>query len=185
MEASMKKLVVLAMLGVLGLAATAQAEPDYVPAPPPPPPPKPHQHSPSPHYTPSKPHHAPPTHSHRCVPHNVGYRAGGTLVSAALTPAGHHRYSGPLVVDLTRANHRAPVGEMSLALTMVRVGFHHGVDPASPAAGSRVKLHGKITALRRRCPSAGFTPTVTVRKVDIWTPRHHHGSAGASRPHRG
>lgn len=159
----MKKVTILGALALLASVASAQAAPNYVPAPPP---------KPKPHH-PSKPHHpAAPTKTHRCQPHRVGYNATGTLVSAALTPEGHRRYSGTLVVDVTKANHRAPKGEETFTLNGARVVFHHGVDSAAPAPGSRVKLHGKTTALAKRCPSEGFTPTVTLRKVDIAQPRH-------------
>jgi hypothetical protein len=45
--------------------------------------------------------------------------------------------------------------------------FHHGVSATAPAAGSRVGLHGKITELPKGCSTTGFSPTVTVRDVDI------------------
>jgi hypothetical protein len=35
-----------------------------------------------------------------------------------------------------------------------------------------VKLHGKITQLPKKCPSGGFTPTITIKKVDIRQPKH-------------
>ena len=137
----MKKITTLATLGLLTLAVTAQAAPKYTPAPPP--------------------------GSHRCQPHNVGYSASGVLVSASLSAEGHHRYSGTLEVKLSKANHGAPTGDQTFTLAAAKVFFHHGVDPTSPAAGSRVKLHGKITKLAKHCPTEGFTPTVTVKKVDI------------------
>lgn len=108
---------------------------------------------------------------HKCQPHAVGYKATGTLVSEALTPDGKGRYSGTIEVDVARANHHAPTGDQTFALTGARVKFHHGVDPLTPAPGSRVKLHGKITKLSKHCPSEGFTPTITVKKVDIWQPK--------------
>jgi hypothetical protein len=36
-----------------------------------------------------------------------------------------------------------------------------------PAVGSRVGLHGKITALPKHCSTVGFTPTITIKRVDI------------------
>jgi hypothetical protein len=145
----MKKIAALAALSLLALAVPAQGAP----------------HSKSP----------PPPGSHRCAPHNTGYNATGTLVSASLTPEEHNRYGGTLEVDLARANHRAPTGDQTFTLSAARVRFHRGVDSTSPAAGSRVKLHGKVTALAKRCPSEGFTPTVTVGKVDISTAAHRKG----------
>lgn len=144
----MKKITTLATLGLLALAVTAQAAPKYTPAAP---------------------------HSHRCQPHNVGYSASGVLVSASLTAEEHHRYSGTLEVKLAKANHGAPTGDQTFTLAAAKVFFHHGVDPASPAAGSRVKLHGKITKLAKHCPTEGFTPTITVKKVDIRKAGHSKG----------
>jgi hypothetical protein len=137
----MKKITALATLGLLALAVSAQAAPKYTPAPPP--------------------------NSRHCQPHNAGYNASGVLVGASLTAEEHHRYSGTLEVELAKANHRAPTGDQTFTLAAAKVKFHHGVDPLSPAAGSGVKLHGKITKLAKRCPTEGFTPTITVKKVDI------------------
>ena len=142
----MKKITTLATLGLLTLAVTAQAAPKYTPAPPP--------------------------GSHRCLPHKVGYNASGALVSTSLTAEGHHRYSGTLEVKLAKSNHGAPSGDQAFTLAGAKVVFHHGVDPTSPAAGSRVKLHGKITKLAKHCPTEGFTPTITVKKVDIRQAKH-------------
>ncbi len=145
----MKKTAIFGMLASLALVVSAQAAPKYLPAPPP--------------------------GAHRCQPHSVGYSASGTLVNSSLSPEGHHRYSGTLEVNLAKANHRAPTGDQTFTLTTARVKFHHGVDPTSPAAGSRVKLHGKITKLAKHCPTEGFTPTITVKKVDISRARPHKG----------
>ncbi|HMJ74248.1 MAG TPA: hypothetical protein VK471_12910 [Solirubrobacterales bacterium] len=145
----MKKITVLATLGLLALVVSAQAAPTYTPAPPP--------------------------DSHHCLPHSVGYNSSSTLVSASLTAEGHHRYSGTLEVKLAKANHGAPTGAQTFTLAAAKVKFHHGVDPVSPAAGSRVKLHGKITKLAKHCPTEGFTPTITVKKVDISRAGHHKG----------
>jgi hypothetical protein len=143
----MKKITILATLGLLSLAVTAQAAPKYTPA-------------------------SPPPNSHRCLPHSVGYNASGALVSASLTAEEHHRYSGTLEVNLSRASHGAATGDQAFTLAAAKVFFHHGVDPTAPAAGSRVKLHGKITKLAKHCPTEGFTPTITVKKVDIRQAKH-------------
>jgi hypothetical protein len=155
----MKKIAVLGVLGLLALVVPAQAA-HYSPAPPTPPAPHPPAH---------------PTTPHKCTPHNAGYYASGTLVKAALTPAGHGRYSGTLEVNIARANHHASTGDQTFTLAGAKVKFHHGVDPTAPAPGSRVKLHGKVTKLSKHCPTAGFTPTITVKKVDIAQPKHRKG----------
>jgi hypothetical protein len=122
--------------------------------------------------TPSKHSHTRPPRSHRCVPHSVGYNAVGALISAALTAGPHGRFSGTLEVNVAKGNHHAPTGVQTLTLTGARVKFHHGVDPTVPAPGSRVKLHGKITKLSKHCPAEGFTPRITVKKVDIRRVKH-------------
>lgn len=107
----------------------------------------------------------------RCTPRAVGFNASGKLVSAALTPGAPRRFDGTLVVDVKRANHGAPKGEQTYTLANARVRFRRGVDPAAPAAGSRVNLHGTITRLAKRCPAGDFTPTVTVRNAEIAAPK--------------
>lgn len=161
----MKKIAILGVLGALAFAVPAQATTEYTPAPSPPP------HKPKPHHDPKGPHG--PKGPHKCQPHSVGYNASGTLVSAALTPADRGRFDGTIEVDLSKANHRAPTGAQTFTLVSARVRFHHGVAPASPATGSRVRLHGRITQLSKHCSQEGFTPTVTIKKVDIHQPPKH------------
>lgn len=120
-------------------------------------------------------HHAPynikPKHPKpypiSCTTENEGYYATGSLISASLTPVSHHRYSGTISVTVLRTNHRAPSAAQTYTLSNARVYFHHGVNRTAPAAGSRVQLTGKITELRKHCTMAGFTPTITIHKVDI------------------
>jgi hypothetical protein len=147
----MKKIFVLGILGLLALVVPAQAAPSYAPEPP--------AHS----------------HSHRCKPHSIGYNATGTLVSSSLSAEGKGRYSGTLVIDLSRVNHRNASGEQTFTLSAARVVFHHGIDPTAPAPGSRVKLHGKITKLNKHCSTEGFTPTITIKKADISQANTHKG----------
>ena len=116
---------------------------------------------------PDKPKHQP--NPHKCVAHSEGYNATGSLVKATLTKLADGRYSGTIEVNVTRANHKAATGDQTFTLTDARVRFHKGVDATSPAAGSRVGLHGKITQLPHGCSTNGFTPAITVRNVDIRT----------------
>jgi hypothetical protein len=103
-----------------------------------------------------------------CVPNTVGFRASGVLITASLAAEGKGRYHGLLKVNVAKANHHAPTGEQPYTLTNVRVEFHHGVNAVAPAPGSLVKLSGNITELpNKHCSTAGFTPTVTIKKVDI------------------
>jgi hypothetical protein len=149
----MRGIAVLTVVGVVGLAGVAQADKP------------PHPGHPG---HPSHPGHAAKPDPKSCSARNVGYNASGTLVAASLTPAaGHHRYNGTIDVTITRANHRSASGDQKFTLTDARVFFHHGVMATAPAAGSRVGLHGKITELPRGCATTGFSPTVTVRSVDI------------------
>ena len=107
-----------------------------------------------------------------CVPKNVGYSARGVLVSSELTQTagadttkrGDDRYSGNVVVDVAKANHKAPTGEQSFTLTDARAKFHPRNDMVV-GAGDRVKLKGKVTTGGKKCADAD--PVVTVRKVDF------------------
>ncbi len=106
--------------------------------------------------------------SKSCTARNEGYNASGTLTSATLTPATKKdHYDGALTVDVTRANHKAVTGTQAFTLTNARVRFGKGVSSTAPAAGSKVRLHGKITVLPHGCTSAGFTATITIRQVVI------------------
>jgi hypothetical protein len=111
---------------------------------------------------------------YQCVPKNVGFNAKGKLVSSDLTQTAgadtarrsDDRFSGDLVVNVTRANHGAPTGEQTYTLNNTRVRLHPH-SATAPAAGDRVKLTAKRTRLRKGCDTTGFESTVTVKKVDI------------------
>lgn len=116
------------------------------------------------------------TTSHKCKPHAVGFNAYGTLESQTLTQTkgadtarrGDDRYSGTVTVTVKRANHGAPTGSQTYTLDNGRVHFYdanHDGTADQPTAGDRVKVHGKITKLARKCDSSGFTSTVTARSV--------------------
>ena len=109
-----------------------------------------------------------PPNQHKCVARSVGYNASGTIVSANLTKLSDGRYSGPITVNVTRANHHGATGSQTFTLTDARVNFHHGVDPAN-RDGDRAGLHGKVMRLPHGCPTGGFTPTVTIKKLDVRT----------------
>lgn len=111
-----------------------------------------------------------------CTPQSKGFNAAGTLVEQSLTQTagadtaerGDDRYSGTVVVNVRKANHRAPEGTQTYTLENARAKFHdadRNGEADAPKAGDRVKLHGRITTLRKKCDATGFTPTVTVRKV--------------------
>ena len=114
--------------------------------------------------------------SQKCKPHAVGFNAYGTLESQTLTQTkgadtarrGDDRYSGTITVTVKRANHGAPTGSQTYTLDNSRVKFYdanHDGTADQPKAGDRVKVHGKITKLGKKCDQSGFTPTTTVRTV--------------------
>jgi hypothetical protein len=118
------------------------------------------------------------TKSHKCKPHAVGFNAYGTLESQTLTQTkgadtarrGDDRYSGTVTVTVKRANHGAPTGSQTYTLDNGRVKFYDANKDGSadqPKAGDRVKVHGKITKLGKKCDQSGFTPTITVRSVQF------------------
>lgn len=108
-----------------------------------------------------------------CVPASVGFKASGTLVSAAVTQSAgadtttrsDDRYSGEITVDVKKANHKGLTGEQAYTLTDARMKFHPRND-TDIAAGDRVKLSGKVTKLGKKCAD-GASITVTVKKVDV------------------
>jgi hypothetical protein len=121
-----------------------------------------------------------------CQPHRVAYIAAGTLVShsltqtagAATTKRSDDRYSGDVTVNVTKTNRHAKTGVQTYTLTNAKVKFHvpdrtndgkRNLDDLR--AGDRVKLHGKITRLNRRCDQTGFTPQVTIRQVEFKAPK--------------
>jgi hypothetical protein len=156
----MKKIPIYAGLAALALAVPAQA----------------HEHPGETH----KQHRA--GKQQTCSPHAVGYNARGTLVSSSLTQSAgaatperrDDRYSGTVTVNVTKANHKAPTGEQTFTLDNAKVKFadadHNGVAD-EPKAGDRIKLHGKVTRLKRKCDQTGFTPEVTVRMVQFKAPK--------------
>ena len=127
---------------------------------------------------PASAHDSKPAKAKSCTPHKIGYNASGTLVSQALTQSrgadtaerGDDRYSGTLTVNVRKANHRAPRGEQTYTVENARVKFYDADRnniPDVPKAGDRVKLHGKITTLRKKCDRTGFTATVTLKKIQF------------------
>jgi hypothetical protein len=172
----MRKLAAFATVAALCVVGSAQAHKTKPPSSPTPTPPT----SPAPakehgHKVPTGPTQPSTPVPTECVAHSEGFKASGTLVSAALTVQPNGRYNGTLQVTVTKANHHhhAPTSEtVTYTLTNARVKFHHGVSAAAPAAGSRVKLGGKITELPGGCSTTGFTPTVTIAKADIKAAKH-------------
>ena len=121
---------------------------------------------------------AKPGKSHKCTPHAVAYKAAGTLESQALTQTAgadtakrsDDRYSGTLTVDVKRANHHGATGSQTYTVDNGRVHFYdanHDHTADVPKAGDRVQVKGRITRLGKKCDASGFTPTVTIRRVEF------------------
>jgi hypothetical protein len=121
---------------------------------------------------------AKPGKSHKCTPHAVGYAAAGTLESQSLAQTkgadtakrSDDRYSGTLTVDVKRANHHGATGSQDYTVEDARVRFYdadHDGTADAPKAGDRVKVKGRITRLGKKCDASDFTPTITVRKVEL------------------
>jgi hypothetical protein len=117
-----------------------------------------------------------PTTPAKCKTHSVGYNARGTLVSQTLTQTAglgnatksDDRWSGNITVTIKKANHK--VTTTSFDVTNIKVRFYDAAHDGTadvPAAGDRVGLHGKVTKLGKKCDQTGFTPTVTLKKVDF------------------
>jgi hypothetical protein len=141
------RLAALAAAGTLAVVAPAAATPTH----------------------PSHPTHPsqPPT-SHRCAGHNVAYVASGQFVSWTATRNGDGTWSGTIIVHVTRSNHHAAAakgGDVTYTLSNTKVTFGHGANP--PAAGDPVHVRGKISELAKKCAQTGFTPTITVQKLNI------------------
>jgi len=119
-----------------------------------------------------------PTVSHKCKPHSVGYVASGTLSAPATltqtagagTPAdaSDDRYSGTLSVTVTKANKHARGATNPVSVTVSDIRLGEGVL-TSPAAGTAVKLIGKITKATKKCDQAA-AGVVTVRKAMLTAP---------------
>ena len=129
---------------------------------------------------PAKPQASTHGQSHKCKPHNVGFIASGTLVTYGLTQSAGQdtpndtsddRYSGTLAANITHTNHHAKgvSGSQTVTLTNVRVTSGDGVAQP-PAAGTRVKLIGKVTAVSKKCTDKSAAGTVTYRKVVFTAP---------------
>jgi hypothetical protein len=115
----------------------------------------------------------PPSMSHNCKSHAVGYVVSGTLAAPATltqtrgadTPAdtSDDRYSGTLSITVTRASHHAKGATQPQTFEVASIRLGKGVT-ATPAAGTKVQVIGKITKISKRCDQAG-AGVVTARKA--------------------
>lgn len=114
--------------------------------------------------------------SHKCMPHNVGYVASGTLgTKDTLEKNADGTYSGEVEVEVTHTNHHASADNGKTVVYSVKnVHVTFGLEDVNKdgsvglddlAKGDRVHVIGKITALAKKCDSSGFTATTTIRKL--------------------
>jgi hypothetical protein len=107
----------------------------------------------------------------QCVAHSVAYEGAGKLtVAGSLSANADGTYNGTLTVMVANVNKHAKADKgttRAYTLSNAHVTFGHGVDKTAPAAGSRANLKGTITTEPKRC--TGFTPTVTITKVELHT----------------
>ena len=121
---------------------------------------------------PAHPSHPPrpsqPSTSHKCAGHKVAYVASGKFVSWAAAQNGGGTWTGTITVHVMRSNHHAAGAkgtDVTYTLSNTKVGF--GNDANLPTAGDPVHVIGKISELGKKCIQSGFTPTITVHKVNI------------------
>jgi len=113
-----------------------------------------------------------PAKSHKCTPHEVAYTASGTFVSWAATQANPGRFTGTITVHVNKANHHAAGAkgnDVTYTLANTRVRFAEGANP--PLACDRVNVIGKISEVATKCTDQSGAGVITVRKVDIRTPK--------------
>lgn len=119
--------------------------------------------------------------SHKCMAHNVGYVAGGTLgTTETLTKdEGAETYSGMVEVEVTHTNHHAAADKgTTVTYTVSKVHVVFGLQDTNKdgsvglddlAKGDRVHVIGKITAVAPKCKGE-FTPTKTIRRIVFHAP---------------
>jgi hypothetical protein len=121
-----------------------------------------------------------PEGSHKCKPHKVGYVASGTLVIQTLTLNTDGTYSGTVEVEVKHTNHHAKKdNNTTKKYEVVKVHVTFGLADTNKdgsvglddlTKGDRVKLIGQITVLAKKCSTAGFTSTTTIRHLVFHAP---------------
>jgi hypothetical protein len=121
-----------------------------------------------------------PKTSHRCAAHKVAYVASGVLAAPATltqakgadTPAdtADDRYTGTLSVTVTRANRHGKGVATPVTVQANDIRLHDGVT-ATPAAGTGVRLIGKITKVSKQCSDQSVAGAVTIRKATLQPPK--------------
>jgi hypothetical protein len=115
----------------------------------------------------------------RCKTLKKAYVASGVVEAAALTKNADGTYDGTLTVAVAKTNrhgkdHKGTSQTYTLDDARVSLPDADGngtVDAADALPGQTAKVIGKITVPRKKhCDTAGFTATVTVRKVTLRAP---------------
>lgn len=146
----------------------------------------------------SEQHARSPSRSHRCTPHGIAYVAAGTLRSQTLVLDGSGEpgptvatasadrpakptYSGDVTIAVTRTNRHARADKgttktytLDHARVLLALDDQNGdgrVDLGDVLPGSRAKVIGTITTLRRGCDQTGFTPLLTIEKLIVHAPK--------------
>ena len=132
----------------------------------------------------AKPEHpAHPPHPAKCKINSVGYNAKGTLTTNGLTQSkgadtptdtSDDRYSGTLVVDVKKANHKAPTGAVTYNVTDAKVFFddanHDGTADVPAEGKDSVRVQGKLTKYKKKCPGADLVYTIKRVRFTTVTP---------------
>ena len=112
----------------------------------------------------------PTTRSGRCARvRRVGFLLKGTFVSGDATS---------VTLNATRMNPHArrsglvTAGAPFTAIVSdpARIRYVNRTGPADAQPTDRVKVAGKVTRLRRGCPSDGFVPELTIKRVTVVGP---------------
>lgn len=138
--------------------------------------------------------------SHRCAPHAVAYVAAGTLTAQTLVldgggqpgptaaaadagRSGQPTYSGDVTIDVKRTNRHAradkgttktyTLDHARVVLGLADQNDDGRVDLGDVLPGSRAKVIGKVTTLRRGCDQSGFAPQLTIAKLIVHAPARH------------
>jgi len=120
--------------------------------------------------------------SGRCKAHQVGWAVKGTLVSHTLTSGTDGKFSGDVVVTVTRANKHGRgevdgAGPKTYTVSGVKASFDDlsdrnadgAVDAGDVQAGDKVVLVGRVAKAKKRC-AAPEAAAATVRKVNFSAP---------------
>jgi len=97
----------------------------------------------------------------------VGFVVAGTFVRSGDATS--------VTLMVTRANRHATrsglvkVGEEFTA-TSSRIRYVNRTGPGDAQATDKVKVVGKVTQLKRKCSTTGFTPVATIRSVKVKGP---------------